>query len=275
MKNWLKLVVVISILLVAASLSFLIFNSEIIKPSEKINILLLGADARTSSNPGFTDSITILSIDKNTTNVSLLSIPRDTVVEIPGRGEDKINSAYPYTGINNTITTVENFLDIKIDYYILVDFTEFKELVDSLGGITMDVQPHVTAAVPELNGKSGVSRLNGDEALAYLRFRSDSASEGGRIKRHQEAIDAIITEIFKPSNLDNLPTILNQLRQNVKTNIPLTETTLIKKFSTGFSLENATIRVVPGYYTKINGQNCFIPNKEETEKIVVELGLRN
>ncbi len=275
-KNIIILLLFISI----AGLSFSAFNlyntftSDGIG-SERINILLLGSDARTPEHNGYTDSITILSIDKQTKEIFLLSIPRDTMVEIPGRGVGKINSAYAYDDINTTKTAVEDFLNVRIDYYALADFTSFKEMVDTLGGINMYVEPHISAVRPELNGKTGMSRLTGSESLVILRFRQDSESEGGRMKRHREAIKSITDEILKPSNVLKLPTILNQLSQNVKTDIPPVETTVIEKLIAGFDMDNAKIGVVTGNYTHINGENSMIPDMNKTEAIIVELGLRN
>ncbi|MDP3034567.1 MAG: hypothetical protein Q8M97_05565, partial [Methanobacteriaceae archaeon] len=111
--------------------------------------------------------------------------------------------------------------------------------------------------------------------LVVLRFRQDSESEGGRMKRHREAIKAITDEILKPSNILKLPTILNQLRQNVKTDIPPVETTVIEKLIAGFDIDNAKIEVVPGNYTNINGENSMIPDMNKTEAIILEFGIRN
>ena len=269
------IVVLVGIILLAASLSYLLFIPQTNSSSERINVLFLGADARTPQTQGYTDSINILSIDKNTKEVSILSIPRDTRVQIAGKGVDKINSAYAYGDINTTKETVENFLKVRIDYYVLVDFTDFKELVDSLGGITMNVEPHISAVRPELHGKTGVSKLTGDEALIYVRFRQDSESEGGRMKRHREAITAIINEALNPSNILQAPTVLNQLRKNVKTDIPPLETTVIEKLITGFNIDNAKTGVVTGEYTHINGINYMIPDMNKTEKTIIDLGLRN
>ena len=269
------IVVLVGIILLAASLSYLLFIPQTNSSSERINVLFLGADARTPQTQGYTDSINILSIDKNTKEVSILSIPRDTKVQIAGKGVDKINSAYAYGDINTTKKTVENFLKVRIDYYVLVDFTDFKELVDSLGGITMNVEPHISAVRPELHGKTGVSKLTGDEALIYVRFRQDSESEGGRMKRHREAITAIINEALNPSNILQAPTVLNQLRKNVKTDIPPLETTVIEKLITGFNIDNAKTGVVTGEYTHINGINYMIPDMNKTEKTIIDLGLRN
>jgi LCP family protein required for cell wall assembly len=275
MNKKIVIVILVGIILLAASLSYLLFIPQTNSSSERINILFLGADARTPQTQGYTDSINILSIDKNTKEVSILSIPRDTRVQIAGKGVDKINSAYAYGDINTTKETVENFLKVRIDYYVLVDFTDFKELVDSLGGITMNVEPHISAVRPELHGKTGVSKLTGDEALIYVRFRQDSESEGGRMKRHREAITAIINEALNPSNILQAPTVLNQLRKNVKTDIPPLETTVIEKLITGFNIDNAKTGVVTGEYTHINGINYMIPDMNKTEKTIIDLGLRN
>ncbi len=275
MNKKVVIVVLVGIILLAASLSYLLFIPQTNSSSERINVLFLGADARTPQTQGYTDSINILSIDKNTKEVSILSIPRDTRVQIAGKGVDKINSAYAYGDINTTKKTVENFLKVRIDYYVLVDFTDFKELVDSLGGITMNVEPHISAVRPELHGKTGVSKLTGDEALIYVRFRQDSESEGGRMKRHREAITAIINEALNPSNILQAPTVLNQLRKNVKTDIPPLETTVIEKLITGFNIDNAKTGVVTGEYTHINGINYMIPDMNKTEKTIIDLGLRN
>lgn len=274
MNKKMVILILIGIIVLGVSLSFFMFSPKTNSSSERINILFLGADARTPQTQGYTDSINILSIDKKTKEVSLLSIPRDTRVEIAGKGVDKINSAYAYGDINTTKETVENFLKVRIDYYILVDFTDFKEMVDTLGGITMNVEPHISKARPELHGKTGVSKLTGEEALIYVRFRQDSESEGGRMRRHREAIKAIIDGALNPSNILQAPAVLNQLRENVKTDIPPLETTVIETLITGFDMDNARIGVVTGEYTHINGINYMIPDMDKTEKTVNELGLR-
>jgi LCP family protein required for cell wall assembly len=274
MEKWQKILGV-SILILILGLGLLMILAPKDQPREKINILLLGVDARDINHPGNTDSITILSIDKKTKDVAMLSIPRDARVEIPGRGVDKINSAYPHGGFNTTIETIENFLDIKIDYYILINFEEFENIVDTLDGIYVDVEPSTAASVPELNGKSGFSRLNGEQALAYARFRFDSAGDMGRVKRHQKVIQGIIDEALKPSNLVKAPTILNQLRENMRTNILPYDTVVLEKFVQGFKLDKARIAVISGNYTTINGIVYLIPDNETNEKIVTELGLKD
>ncbi len=273
MKNWRKIVGILSLFLILAlGLAFL-FNIGT-TPSERVNILLLGVDARVPGQAGNTDSISVLSVDKKTQEISLLSIPRDTRVEISGIGTDKINHAYPQGGIDTTVETVENFLDIKIDYYVLVNFDQFKEIVDTVGGINMEVEPHVAAAVPELSGKDGQSRLNGEEALAYVRFRFDDEGDPGRVKRHQRAIQAIIKEALNPANIMDVPAIFNHVMKNVKTNVPPLETTVINMLISGIDLENAQTAMVQGEWARINGIAYLIPDMDKTEAMVVDLSLR-
>lgn len=272
-----KLIIVLVVILIIGSmvgLSYLTSPPKSDPNSERINILLLGADARTPDHNGFTDSINILSIDKNTKQSYLLSIPRDTRVQIAGKDVDKINHAYAYGDINTTKETVEDFLDVRIDYYVVVDFTDFKEMVDTIGGIEMNVPAHISAARPELHGKVGMSKLTGDEALILVRFRQDNDSENGRMQRHREAIKAIYNEIIDPTNILQTPVVLNQLRENVKTDVPPFETTVIEKLINGFDLDNATIGVVEGEYMHINGINYMIPDMNQVESVVNELGLR-
>lgn len=274
MKNWQKIIGILSvILLVALGLAFLFSVGT--TSSERVNILLLGVDARVPGQAGNTDSISVLSIDKSTQEISLLSIPRDTRVEISGIGTDKINHAYPQGGIDTTVETVENFLDIRIDYYVLINFDQFKEIVDTVGGINMEVEPHVASAVPQLSGKAGESRLNGEEALAYVRFRFDDEGDPGRVRRHQRAIQAIINEALNPANIMDAPAIFNHLMRNVKTNIPPLETTVINMLISGIDLENAQTAMVKGEWTTINGIVYLIPDRDNTEEIVRELGLRD
>ena len=263
------------ILILIIALGIFLVGSPKKDTGDRINILLLGVDARDLQHPGNTDSISIISIDKSTKEVSLLSIPRDSRVKISGRGIDKINSAYPYGGLNATISTVEDFLGIKIDYYILVNFQEFKNIVDTLGGIYIDISANESSQIPELNGATGLTKLNGDQTLAYARFRFDSQGDVGRVKRHQKIIQAITNEFLKPANLGKAPTVLSQLNSNVHTDIPLLETSVLEQLLQGFNLDKGKTAIISGNWTTINGIVYLIPNNETKEQMVNELGLRD
>ena len=272
MKKWYKiLLIVVFILILVSGVMMITPKNE--ESESRINILLLGMDAQNPNWSGNTDSITILSIDKNTKKVYVLSIPRDTRVDISGYGMDKINHAYRFGGINLTVPTVEKFLNIHIDYYMVLNFWEFKSVVDTLGGIDMNVEPHIAAYRPQLS--PGETRLNGDQTLLYARFRQDDEGDLGRVQRHEKIINAIIKESLKPANFIKIPTILNQLRENLNTNIPPYDSVILEKFFTGFDMGDAPTAIISGNGTYIDGIYYLIPDLDKKEKMVGELGLRN
>lgn len=275
MKKGQKILLIAIFILILASgtIIFSINNVNNNGTNSRINVLLLGTDAQNPEWTGNTDSITVLSIDKNTKKVSVLSIPRDTRVDIYGHGMDKINAAYPLEGVNLTKSTVEKFLNIHIDYYVVVNFWEFKSIVDTLGGININVEPHIAAYRPQLS--AGETRLNGDQTLLYARFRQDDEGDLGRVKRHEKIINAIVKESLKPANFVKIPSILSQLSANTHTNIPVYDSIVLGKLLDGFNLDNAPTAIISGNGTYIDGIYYLIPNMEDKEKKVVELGLRN
>ena len=275
MKRWQKSLIIIILILIPNTIGMIVeFELTDQQTGGKINILLLGRDAQNPIYSGNTDSITILSIDKKTKKVALLSIPRDSKVDIPGHGMDKINAAYGDGGINLTTKTVENFLNIHIDYYVVIDFEEFKSIVDTLGGINVNVEPQIAAYRPEL-GKSGLEKLNGDQTLLYARFRQDSEGDIGRVHRHQKIIGEIVRESLEPSNLPKLPSILNQLRENTHTNVPIYDSIMLGKLLMDFDINNAPAEIITGKSQRVNGIYYLIPDRADAEKKVIELGLRD
>lgn len=275
MKRWQKALIIIILILIPITVGMIVelqLNDQ--QTGGKINILLLGRDAQNPIYSGNTDSITILSIDKKTKKVALLSIPRDSKVNIPGHGMDKINAAYGDGGINLTVTTIENFLNIHIDYYVVIDFEEFKSIVDTLGGINVNVEPQIAAYRPEL-GQAGVKKLNGDQTLLYARFRQDNEGDIGRVHRHQKIIAEIVKESLEPSNLPKLPSILNQLRENTHTNVPIYDSVMLGKLLMDFDINNAPVEMITGKSQRVNGIYYLIPDRADAEKKVVELDLRD
>ncbi len=275
MKQWQKALIIITMILIPITVGMIVeFELTDQATGGKINILLLGRDAQNPIYSGNTDSITILSIDKNTKKVALLSIPRDSKVDIPGYGMDKINAAYGDGGTNLTIKTVENFLNIHIDYYVVIDFEEFKSIVDTLDGINVNVEPQIAAYRPEL-APAGPHILNGDQTLLYARFRQDNQGDVGRVKRHQKIIAGIVNESLKPSNLPKLPSILNQLSANTHTNVPVYDSVMLGKLLLDFDINNAPAEIITGKSQRVNGIYYLIPDRADAEKKITELGLRD
>src|SRR5699024_1362831 len=108
------------------------------KDAERLNILLLGVDQR-GNDSGRSDALMVLTLKPESDEMQIVSIPRDTRTTIIGRGtEDKINHAYAFGGADMSIQTVENFLDIELDYFVRINMEGLKELVDEIGTITID-----------------------------------------------------------------------------------------------------------------------------------------
>ena len=179
-----------------------------------VNILVLGTDSRTSaSDPSQwkegaqrTDAIMIVQVSVDRKTVSVMSIPRDSWVEIPGHGQGKINAAYSYGGPSLTIHTVENLTGIHIDHFAVANFESFVALTDEIGGVRVNLKTPQTLAGKELG--AGAQVLNGQQALAYTRERSSLPNgDFDRVKRQQTWMRSIVSRVLNNGTLSS-PTAL-------------------------------------------------------------------
>ena len=156
---------------------------------ERTNILVLGAD-KGEYDPGRTDTIILVSVDPKAKEVGVLSVPRDTRVMIPGRGYNRINTAYAFGGPQLAKKTVENWLGIDIDYYVVVDFAGFEHIVDTLGGVEIDVEKRMRyqdrAQGLHIDLHPGRQVLDGRQALNYIRYRADGLGDVSLVDPVQE-----------------------------------------------------------------------------------------
>ncbi|KAB2860171.1 MAG: LytR family transcriptional regulator, partial [Exiguobacterium chiriqhucha] len=155
---------------------------------DHFSVLLAGVDGGASLEEGRTDSLMVATFNKESRQVTLVSIPRDSYVDIvttDGEFKDKINHAYAYGGIDTTIATVEKLFDIPIDYYATINFDGIEDLVDAVGGVEVDVLVPISGrATGNVELEPGVQTLDGKEALAYARMRKDDPEgDVGRAKR--------------------------------------------------------------------------------------------
>ena len=179
-----------------------------------VNILVLGTDSRTSaSDPSQwkegaqrTDAIMIVQVSGDRKTVSVMSIPRDSWVEIPGHGQGKINAAYSYGGPSLTIHTVENLTGIHIDHFAVANFESFVALTDEIGGVRVNLKTPQTLAGKELG--AGAQVVNGQQALAYTRERSSLPNgDFDRVKRQQTWMRSIVSRVLTNGTLSS-PTAL-------------------------------------------------------------------
>ncbi|MDH2887887.1 LytR family transcriptional regulator [Bacillus cytotoxicus] len=193
-------------------------QEEKISKSKPVSILLLGADER-GTDKGRSDSLMVITLNPQTNSMKTLSIPRDTYTEIVGKGKkDKINHAYAFGGVDMSVATVENFLNIPINYYIEVNMEGFKDIVDAVDGV--DVNNDLEFTQDKHHFAKGNIHLTGDEALAYTRMRkADPRGDFGRQMRQRQVMQAVIKKGASFSSLTNYGDVLNAIQKNVKTNL--------------------------------------------------------
>ncbi|MEH7180564.1 polyisoprenyl-teichoic acid--peptidoglycan teichoic acid transferase TagU [Neobacillus vireti] len=292
-KKWLKITGIIFLVLIigAGAYAYTVYNSlktavntmhEPIerKQSEKrpkpvelvekdpFSVLLLGIDSK--GDKGRTDTIIVLTVNPNTNSAKMLSIPRDTRTEIIGKGfDDKINHAHAFGGVEMAMDTVENFLDIPIDYYMKVNMEGFKDIVDAVGGVT--VTNNLEFTQDKVHFPVGEITLTGEEALPYVRMRKqDPNGDFGRNTRQRQVIQAVIKEGASLSSLTNFPEIFNAIGTNIKTNLTFEQMVDIQKNykSVGTNVEQMEIK---GTGTKIDGIYYLQIPQDEKLRVQTEL----
>ena len=188
------------------------------------NILVLGTDSRTSAGDPSqweagaqrTDAMMIMQISGDKKDVSVMSIPRDSWVDIPGHGEGKINAAYSYGGPSLTIQTVENLTGIRISHFVIADFESFQNLTNELGGVTINLKEPQTLAGTEF--PAGAQHLNGKQALAYTRERKSlPGGDLDRVKRQQTWMRAIVREVLTGGTLSSPTRLYSFLKTATQT----------------------------------------------------------
>lgn len=186
------------------------------------SVLLLGTDSGDlgRTEKGRSDTVMVMTVNKQKDKTTILSIPRDTYTEIVGKGKkDKINHAYAFGGVSMSINTVQKLLNIPIDYYVEVNMKGLKELVDALGGVTVTPPLTFTQDGHEFTEGETVT-LDGESALAYTRMRyNDPAGDYGRQSRQREVIQAAIKKAGSLSSILKYRGLLKTLENNMKTNL--------------------------------------------------------
>jgi polyisoprenyl-teichoic acid--peptidoglycan teichoic acid transferase len=217
---------------------------------DPFSVLMLGTDA--TNDKGRTDTIIVLTVNPTNNSVKMLSIPRDTRTEIIGKGfDDKINHAHAFGGVEMAMETVENFLDIPIDYYMKVNMEGFEDIVNVVGGVT--INNAFEFSQDGVQFPKGEITLTGEQALPYVRMRKqDPNGDFGRNTRQRAIIQAVIKEGASVSSLTNFSNIFKALGDNVKTNLTFDQMVDIQKNykTAGSNIEQMEIK---GAGTKING----------------------
>lgn len=250
------------------------------------NILLIGSDKRPNAVDYRTDTLVIVSVNRTTGTVSLLSLPRDLYVYIPDYGYDRINTASLWGdlyklnggGVATLIATLRYNLGLRIDRYAQVNFEGFKTIVDQLGGIEIAVDcpitdyrlreganPNVLANYRLFTLQPGVHRMDGAFVLWYVRSRNGT-SDFDRNRRQQVVLRAMFQALRERGHLEQLPKLWDELTKVVKTDLTLSD--LLSVLPIVLSLENLTVRSyfissqqVTSWQTP-QGAAVLVPNRE-------------
>lgn len=232
---------------------------------DSISILLLGVDER-ESDRGRSDSLILLTVNPKDQSSKMVSIPRDTRTEIAGQGkEDKINHAYSFGGVETTIETVEDFLDVPIDFYIELNMESFKDIVNALGGVKVNNAHDFT-----YDGKrfpEGQLQINGTDALKYSRMRSeDPRGDLGRQDRQRLIIQAVINKGANIKSLANYNDFLDVIAENVRTNLTFND---MKDIQSNYKAARQNIQQVQinGEGTEINGVYYYVVSQSERTEL--------
>lgn len=235
------------------------------------NVLVLGVDERPESEEegSRTDTIMLVRVDPETGDVRLLSVPRDLLVEVAPGEENRINAAYNFGGIDQTITAFEDYSDVDVDHYAVVDFEGFKDVINAMGGVEVDVEDEVP---PKYEIQDGLQTLNGQQALFYARYRGTSGGDIDRIRRQQQLVAALRSQAFNWNTVKQLPSILRVANRNVQTDLGLGQ---------GVTLGRVLVRRGPNSQmtsqqlqgtpeTLENGDQVLVPDGEANEDMLDE-----
>ncbi|TWH48238.1 LCP family protein [Sporomusa sp. KB1] len=245
--------------------------------TNKVNILLLGVDDKDRDYPGNdarrSDTMMVASISPEDGTINLLSLPRDTMVVIPGRkGYDKINHAYAYGGVQLAKSTVEQFLQIPINYYVVLDWQAFIKTIDTLGGVDLYVEHDMHYQDPyaelDIAINKGYQHLDGEKAGQYVRFRSDELGDIGRVQRQQRFLKALAKETMQVSTIFKVPALVNTLNQYIETDMSAMTMVKVGNSLKSFNSNNLVAEMLPGDFATIDELSYWIPNKEQTQQLV-------
>ncbi|WP_368251528.1 LCP family protein [Enterococcus sp. 2201sp1_2201st1_B8_2201SCRN_220225] len=186
------------------------------------NILLLGSDSR-EGETARADTIMVLNLDGPSHKPKLVSFMRDTLVDIPGYGQTKLNAAYAYGGAELVRQTLSQNFGVDCKYYTIVDFLSFESVIDTLfpKGVEIDAEKDMSAYI-DVAITAGNQMMDGHTLLNYARFRMDEEGDFGRVRRQQQVMNAIFSGMKNPVTLAKLPYAAGKVMGEAATDLPVT-----------------------------------------------------
>jgi LCP family protein required for cell wall assembly len=234
------------------------------------NLLVVGLDNVAGSHR--TDTIMVIHISPKDKTVNVVSIPRDTIMNVPGVGLTKVNHAFAYGGIHLTRISLENFLGVKIPFTVAINIDGLAKVIDTLGGLTINIEKRMYyvdyAGGLYVDLYPGIQHLNGRQALGYVRFRHDSTGDIGRILRQQKFMQALARKIVTKKDVLSAPKVIMSLLSNINTNMSVRQILgLSLAMRQSFDIGNIGMTSIPGDSIMIDKVYYMKPNIAEVERI--------
>lgn len=250
---------------------------------DHINLLLMGRDfdrdnkGQIVKTNGRTDSMMLAHIDFKNRTIDVVSIPRDTLVRIPGyRYKTRISYANAYGGPTLAMDTIEDFLGVKPEYYLLINFNGFADAIDKMGGLKIDVDKELDYddnwGNLHIHLKPGPQMLNGEQAMGFVRYRKSNDGGGDsdlvRIGRQQQFMAALKSKLSSPEVAIKIPSIMGSIREDMETNLTMPQIICIARSARSLPSTNIRMHTLP----ITDESSIYIhADKEAAEKLIAQI----
>ena len=243
--------------------------------SPRVLVLVMGADrdyglrGERVDSPGRSDTMMLADLNLEGRTAHLISIPRDTEAQIPGRGLHKINAAYAYGGADLSRRTVENLIGVKIDHTVAVNLDAFREAVDAMGGVDVIVDKPLKYtdhwANLQIDIPAGLNHLDGEHAMQFVRFRHDALADIGRVKRQQDFMRALREAMKKPSAIAAWPGVMRAVASHTETDLTPAQMIALGRFAKSLPEGALTTETLPGAFHR----SGWRPDKEAMKHLAL------
>lgn len=234
------------------------------------NILLIGLDDVDGGRRA--DAIAFVTVNIDHKIVRVMSIPRDTRVQIPGKGWDKINHAYVYGGVEKLRETVVNYLGLPVNYFVLVNYDTFPSIVDLIGGVEIDVERRMVyndySGKLFINIPKGPQTLDGKNALHYVRFRHDALGDIGRVRRQQNFIKEVLKKIQSPMMIPKIPELAQKAIEMVNSDMTPAQALQLASYMADLSGDNLHFFTLPGKAAYIGNLSYWVGEPTEASGLL-------
>ncbi|MFR8927684.1 LCP family protein [Peptoniphilus senegalensis] len=287
-KAFITTIIVVLVLALAGVAGYFYFlgdedSGKVDQGGEDLQFLMLGVDSLDSkkADNARSDTIMVVNVDSKSKKVNIISIPRDTYAKIKGYKKTKINHSFKYGGSELTLDTVNNLLGTDIKYYVTVDYRFVEDVVNKIGGVTVDVPLDMkyedpTADPPlTIDIKEGTQTLNGYDAIGFLRYRKGyKDADLGRVKAQQQFMSALLSKMKEPKTMIKVPLLLSSYINYSENNIPVKKLIKVALNMRGISTEDITTNTLPGIPKYMGGVSYFVPNENKIQVMLVEYNFK-